>query len=263
MIPKIPIGRYIKTDSFLHTLAPHIKILSLFALIIGVLFLKTAEEYVIFSAYLLILIFLSKIRISFYIKALKPVLFLIVFTFILNILFTDGKTVLYKLWFITIYKEGLLSALQLMFRLIFIIVISSVLTLTTSPIEITDGLEILLKPFKLFKFPVHEFSLMLTISLRFIPTLFDEIDKIIKAQMARGVDFENKSFIEKLKAFIPIFIPLFFNSFRRAEELAQAMEVRCYRGGEGRTKYRHHPLHFIDYFFALLTFTFLTLVILI
>ena len=148
MIPKVPIGRYIKIDSFLHSVAPHIKILALFILIIGVLFLKTWAEYLFFFLFLLFLILLSRVRLSVYIKSLKPVLFLIFFTFILNLLFTDGKKVVFQLAFIKIYREGIITAFQLMMRLIYIIMISSLLTLTTSPVEITDGLEILLKPLK-------------------------------------------------------------------------------------------------------------------
>ncbi|MCK5684752.1 energy-coupling factor transporter transmembrane protein EcfT [bacterium] len=252
MIPKIPIGRYVKVDSILHEFSPAMKLFSFFLLITGILFLKKPEQYGLFFVFMLIVMILSRISLLIYIKSLKPILFLIILTFVLNIFFTDGKIVLFKYSFIVIYQEALENAFRLFLRLVFIILISSVLTLTTSPVELTDGIEILLKPLKKLKFPVHEFALMLTISLRFIPTLFDEVDKIMKAQMARGMDFENKNFIEKIKAFIPILIPLFINSFRRADELAQAMEVRCYRGGEGRTKYRVHKTSAFDFFLLIL-----------
>lgn len=252
MIPKIPIGRYVKVDSVLHRFAPPMKLFSFFLLITGILFLKKPVQYALFMIFMVNVMILSRISLMIYLKSLKPILFLIILTFVLNIFFTDGKTPLFKYSFIVIYQEALENAFRLFLRLVFIILISSVLTLTTSPVELTDGIEILMKPLKKLKFPVHEFALMLTISLRFIPTLFDEVDKIIKAQMARGMDFENKNFIEKTKAFVPILIPLFINSFRRADELAQAMEVRCYRGGEGRTKYRVHQTTSFDVFLFIL-----------
>ena len=256
MIPKIPIGRYVKMDSILHNFSPAMKLFSFFMLISGILFLKVPIQYGIFFIFLLIIMILSKISLVIYLKSLRPILFLLIITFVLDIFFSDGKIVLFKYSFIVIYQEALEQALRLFLRLVYIILISSVLTLTTSPIELTDGIEIILKPLSRFKLPVHEFALMLTISLRFIPTLFDEVDKIIKAQMARGMDFESKNLFEKVKAFIPILIPLFINSFRRADELAQAMEVRCYKGGEGRTKYRIHKTSAFDVFLFLIFVSF-------
>lgn len=183
-------------------------------------------------------VFLSKVPARFIYKGLKPVILIIIFTFILNVLFTKGGQPLFDWGIIHIDEAGLIQAVFISIRLLVIIIITTLLTLTTSPIDITDGLEILLGPLKKVKLPVHEFALMMSIALRFIPTLMEETEKIMKAQSARGVDFNTGSFKNRIKAIIPLLIPLFVSSFKRAEELAMAMESRGYRGDEGRTRLR-------------------------
>lgn len=169
-------------------------------------------------------------------KGLKPLLFIIILTFILNIFFTPGETVIWKLWGLKVTREGLEQGIFMAFRLILLVAGTSMLTLTTSPIALTDGIESLLKPLKVIHFPAHELAMMMTIALRFIPTLLEETDKIMKAQMARGADFESGNIIQRAKALVPLLVPLFISAFRRADELAMAMESRCYRGGENRTR---------------------------
>ena len=181
---------------------------------------------------------LSRIRLYFLVNGLKPILFLLIFTFLLHIFFTKEGDLLWKWQFIEVYEEGLRQGIFISIRFLVLVFVTSILTLTTSPISITDGMEVLLNPFKRFKLPVHELALMMSISLRFIPTLMDETDKILKAQMARGSDISTGSIKERIKAVVPLLIPLFVSAFKRAEDLAVAMEVRGYRGGEGRTRYR-------------------------
>lgn len=194
--------------------------------------------YAIVLALTLFVVVLSKIRLYFLINGLKPVIFLMVFTLVLHLLMTKGGAVLLDLGFVKIYEDGLRQGVFISLRFLVLVFMTSILTLTTSPISITDGLETLLNPFKKFKLPVHELALMMSISLRFIPTLMDETDKIMKAQMARGSDLSAGSIKDRLKAVVPLLVPLFVSAFKRAEDLATAMEVRGYRGGEGRTKYR-------------------------
>jgi len=182
------------------------------------------------------IILASKLKFIYIYRGLKPVFILVLITAIFNIFMVKGDEVLINLGFINIYKEAVILAVKMMVRIVFIVISTSVLTLTTSPIELTDGIEKLLNPFKKFGLPAHELAMMMTIALRFIPTLIDETDKIMKAQKARGADFESGSLIKRAKALIPVLVPLFISSFRRAEELAMAMEARCYRGGEGRTR---------------------------
>jgi energy-coupling factor transport system permease protein len=181
---------------------------------------------------------LSRIPIRFLYAGLKPVLWLVLFTLLLQVFFTKEGSLLFELGPIKIYEEGVRQGIFISMRFFFLILMTSLLTLTTTPIEITDGLETLLHPLKKVRFPVHEMALMMSISLRFIPTLMQETDKIMKAQIARGVEFSSGPIKERIKAVIPLLIPLFVSSFKRAEELAIAMEARGYRGGEGRTKYR-------------------------
>lgn len=184
------------------------------------------------------MIFLSKVNIRFIYIGLRPVLWLVVFTMLLHIFLTKEGVLLFEFGWIKVYEEGLRQGFFISMRFFFLILMTSLLTLTTTPIEITDGLEDMLNPLKKVKFPVHEMALMMSISLRFIPTLMEETDKIMKAQMARGVDFTSGPIKERVKSIVPLLIPLFVGSFKRAEELATAMEARGYNGGEGRTKYR-------------------------
>ena len=231
-------GRYIPGDSFVHKLDPRSKLLFVFAFIIIVFLANNVVTYAILLAFTLFVIMLSRIRLYFLINGLKPVIFLMAFTLILHLLMTKEGDVLLDLGFMKIYEEGLRQGIFISIRFLVLVFITSILTLTTSSISITDGLETLLNPFKKFKLPVHELALMMSISLRFIPTLMDETDKIMKAQMARGSDLSAGPLKERLKAVVPLLVPLFVSAFKRAEDLATAMEVRGYRGGEGRTRYR-------------------------
>jgi energy-coupling factor transport system permease protein len=237
MIKDITIGQYVPGDSFVHKLDPRVKILISLIYIIDLFLVDTFKGYIFIIAFTLISIIISKVHFKYIYKGLKPILILVLITAVLNILMTDGKNPpLYAWKFIKVYKEGLLLAAFMVLRLVFLIIGTSLLTLTTSPIELTDGIEKLLNPLKKIGVPAHELAMMMTIALRFIPTLMDETDKIMKAQMARGADFESGNLIQRAKNLIPILVPLFISSFRRADELAMAMEARCYRGGEGRTR---------------------------
>lgn len=238
MMEKMIFGRYIPGNSFVHKLDPRSKLLFVFAFIIVVFFANNVVTYALLLAFTLLVILLSRIRLYFLINGLKPIIFLMLFTLILHLFMTREGPVLVDLGFIKIYEEGLRQGMFISMRFLMLVFMTSILTLTTSPISITDGLEVLLDPFKKVKLPVHELALMMSISLRFIPTLMDETDKIMKAQMARGSDLSAGPIKDRLKAVVPLLVPLFVSAFKRAEDLATAMEVRGYRGGEGRTKYR-------------------------
>ena len=232
----ITIGQYYPTKSVIHSLDPRVKLLATFNFI-AVLFIADGFlGYAISGALILSIIKLSKVPLKFILKGLRALLFIISFTIIINLLFAPGETVLVSFWRISISTESLLWALQMGSRLIMLIVCSSVLTLTTSPISLTAAIETLLKPLKRIRFPVHEIAMMMTIALRFIPTLLEEADKIMKAQMARGASFDTGNIVKRAKSLIPVLVPLFISSFRRADELAIAMEARCYRGDINRTR---------------------------
>ncbi|MEK4231108.1 energy-coupling factor transporter transmembrane component T family protein [Solibacillus sp. FSL H8-0538] len=238
MMEKMIFGRYIPGNSFVHQLDPRSKLVFVFAFIIVVFLANNVVTYSLLLAFTLFVILLSHIRLYFLINGLKPVIILMVFTFLLHVLFTREGAVILDLGFLKIYEEGLKQGIFISIRFLVLVFITSILTLTTSPISITDGIETLLNPFKKIKLPVHELALMMSISLRFIPTLMDETDKIMKAQMARGSDLSAGPIKDRLKAVVPLLVPLFVSAFKRAEDLATAMEVRGYRGGEGRTRYR-------------------------
>lgn len=235
MLKDITIGQYFPGDTFVHRLDPRIKILITIMFIASLFFVNTFYPYILILAFILISIKLSKIPAKYVVKGLKPLMPIIIITFVINVLFTKGE-VLLPLGPLAITKEGLSQAIFMALRLIFLITGTSLLTLTTSPISLTDGIERLLSPFKNIGLPAHELAMMMTIALRFIPTLLEETDKIMKAQMARGADFESGNVINRAKNLVPLLVPLFVNSFRRADELANAMEARCYRGGENRTR---------------------------
>ena len=204
---------------------------------------------------------ISQIPPKYVIKGLRPLLFIIILTFILNIFFTSGETVLFRLGFLVLTKEGLLQGVFMALRLMFLVSGTSLLTLTTSPIALTDGIESLLNPLKVIKFPAHELAMMMTIALRFIPTLLEETDKIMKAQMARGADFESGNILQRAKALVPLLVPLFISAFRRADELAMAMEARCYRGGDNRTRMKVLRVDRRDYIALGFTLLFILLII--
>ena len=238
MLKDITIGQYIPGDSFVHKLDPRTKILISFIFIASLFIVDKFWGYIFIISFLGATVLISKLQFKYLYKGLKPVFLLIAITAALNIFMIKGTedTLIWHWKFLYIYKEGIRTSIFMALRLILLIMGTSVLTLTTSPIELTDGIESLLKPFKKIGIPAHELAMMMTIALRFIPTLIDETDKIMKAQKARGADFESGNIIQKAKSLIPLLIPLFISSFRRADELAMAMEARCYRGGDGRTR---------------------------
>ena len=236
MLKDITIGQYLPGESFVHKLDPRTKILISLIFIICLFIVNKFIGYTVVIGFLLAVILVAKIPFRFIVKGLKPIFLLVVFTAVLNIFMIKGTpdTLLYKIGFLSIYVEGVKTAAFMAIRLILLIIGTSILTLTTSPIELTDGIEKLLRP--IGKEIAHELAMMMTIALRFIPTLIDETDKIMKAQKARGADFESGGIIQKAKSLVPLLVPLFISSFRRADELAMAMEARGYRGGAGRTR---------------------------
>lgn len=248
MMEKMIFGRYVPMESVIHRMDPRSKLLLVFLFVCIVFLANNTLTYLLLGIFTVLMLGLSKIPIRFLYAGLKPVIFLVLFTLILHLFLTKEGELLVKLGWIEIYEEGLRQGIFISLRFFYLILITSLLTLTTTPIEITDGLETLLNPLKRIKFPVHEMALMMSISLRFIPTLMQETDKIMKAQMARGVEFSSGPIKDRLKAIVPLLIPLFVSSFKRAEELAVAMEARGYRGGEGRTKYRQLIWTYIDTF---------------
>jgi energy-coupling factor transport system permease protein len=238
MMDKMIFGRYIPSDSFVHKMDPRSKLIFVFAFICIVFIANNAVTYAVLGAFTLGAMLSVKVPLKFLLGGLKPVMWLVLFTFLLHILFTKEGEVVLDLGFLKIYEEGLKQAVFISLRFTYLIIVTTLLTLTTSPISITDGLETLLDPLKKVKFPVHEMALMMSISLRFIPTLMEETDKIIKAQTARGAELASGPIKERIKSIVPLLIPLFVSAFKRAEDLATAMEARGYKGGEGRTKYR-------------------------
>ncbi|MDD2430772.1 MAG: energy-coupling factor transporter transmembrane component T [Firmicutes bacterium] len=256
----ITLGQYLPGDSFIHRLDPRTKLIIAVALIVVLFLVDTFVGYFWIALFLFLAIVNGNIPIKSVVKSLKPLTFIIVLTVILNILFTDGNT-LFQLGFIRITDQGLYKGLMLGFRLILLILSTTIMTLTTSPLAITDALENLLGPLKKLKFPVHELSMMLTIALRFIPTLLEETDKIMKAQMARGADFESGNLLKRAQNMVPLLVPLFVSAFRRADDLAIAMESRCYRGGEGRTRLKELVYEKVDYVTLLVVILALALVV--
>lgn len=238
MLEKMIFGRYVPTNSVMHKMDPRAKLLLVFFFVCVVFLANNLWTYAVLGVFTVGIIALSNIPFRFLIGGLKPVFLLIIFTFVLHIFFTKEGESLFQFGWLEIYKGGLIQGLFISLRFTFLILVTSLLTLTTTPISITDGMEELFNPLKKWKVPVHELALMMSISLRFIPTLMEETDKIMKAQMARGVEFSSGPIKERIKAVVPLLVPLFVSAFKRAEELATAMEARGYQGGEGRTKYR-------------------------
>ena len=237
MLKDVTLGQFFPGNSFLHRADPRVKLVILVVYMVFVLLASNAASLGLVFLVTLALALCSEIRFSVLLRSLKPVVFILLFTGVINLFFTGGEKPLVDWYFIEIYPEGIRTAVFMMVRLVCLVGGSSVLlSYTTSPLALTDAIESLFGPLKKIHVPVHEFAMMMTIALRFIPTLLEETDKIMSAQKARGADFESGSLLQKAKALIPILIPLFVSSFRRADELAEAMECRCYRGGEGRTK---------------------------
>ena len=236
MLKDITLGQYFPGKSPVHLLDPRTKLIMLVVYIVTLFLAKSWITYGIMLAVLAAVIKISTIPVKSIVRGMKPLVMILVFTGILNLFFTQEGEVLVSFWVITITTGGLMRAIFMMSRILMLITCTFLLTYTTSPISLTDGLEALMAPLKKIKVPVHELSMMMCIALRFIPTLIEETDKIMCAQKARGADFESGTIVERAKALIPILVPLFIGAFRRADELATAMECRCYQGGEGRTK---------------------------
>ncbi len=241
MLRDITLGQYYPADSVIHKLDPRVKLFGTLIYIISLFVFKGLPAFILAAIFLVVLIKLSKVPFSYMVKGLKTIVLIMLFAAVFNLFLTPG-TKLVSFWIFTITYEGLKNAVVMMVRLIFLIIGTSLMTLTTTPNELTDGLEKALSPLKYIKVPVHEIAMMMSIALRFIPILIEETDKIMKAQIARGADFESGNLIKKAKNLIPLLVPLFISAFRRADDLAMAMEARCYRGGEGRTKMK--PLHY-------------------
>ena len=253
MLQDFTLGQFFPSNSILHKLDPRTKIISVFLMMIIIFAAEGATAYIFLSVVTCAAIFLSKIPVKIILKSLKPISWIILFTLLIHF-FTHEGEILAEIFIFKLTDEGIKFGILISLRLILLIIFSSLLTFTTSPIQLTDAIEKLLSPLKKFGIPAHEFAMMMTISLRFIPTLIEELDKIIKAQKSRGVDFEEKNLVKRLKNFVPVLVPLFLSSFRRADELAMAMESRCYKGGEGRTHFRQLKFSFKDLFAILIIF---------
>lgn len=242
MIRDITFGQYYPVESVIHRLDPRVKLLGTLIYIISLFLFDSFAGYAVVLTFLITIIRLSKVPFKHIVKGLKAIVFLVLFAVIFNLFMTPGDTVLMKAWIFTITLEGVLQAVFMGTRIVLLIIGSSLMTFTTTPNGLTDGLETGLSPLKKIKIPIHEIAMMMSIALRFIPILLEETDKIMKAQMARGADFETGGLIKKAKSLIPLLVPLFISAFRRATDLAMAMEARCYNGGNNRTKMK--PLHY-------------------
>ena len=246
MLNNIMIGQYFPGDSFLHRMDARVKILLLLILLIEVFVFTSAPVYLLMTGITFLLIMTSKVPVRMVLRSLKPLWWIILFTFVLHLFSHPGREI-YRIWQFVITQEGVEQGALISVRLMLLIVLSTLLTFTTSPLKLTDALESLLSPFKRLGLPAHELAMMMTIALRFIPTLISETDKIMKAQQSRGADFVTGSILSRLKNMVPILVPLFLSAFRRADDLALAMEARCYRGGEGRTRMKEMKLGRLDY----------------
>lgn len=257
----ITLGQYIPGDSIIHRLDPRTKILLMIVYIVMTFLVNSVIMFVVPLAFIIMVLALSKVSVSYIWKSVKPLRLLLIFMFILNLFFTKGEPLadFFPLKYISL--NSIRQAIFIMLRLVFLVCGTSLMTLTTSPISLTDGLERLLAPLRKIRFPSHELAMMMTIALRFIPTLMEEADKIKKAQLARGADFESGNIIKRAKSMIPILIPLFVSAFRRADELALAMESRCYHGGDGRTRMHQMRFHRSDLVAALIVLAMTALII--
>ena len=258
---KITIGQYYPTDSCIHKLDPRVKLVGTIMYVILLLVANHYSGYIAAALFLAVTVKLSQVPPKMIFRGLRAVLIILIIIAATNIFMTPGGDILVQAGFIRITNLGVILAIQMSVRLVLLISGSSVLTLTTSPIELTDGIEFLLRPLKKIKVPAHDIAMMMTIALRFIPTLAEELDKIIKAQKARGADFDTGGLIKRGKSLLPILVPLFVSAFKRAEELATAMEARCYRGDINRTKMKEMNMKIVDWF-GVLVLVFFCMVIL-
>lgn len=262
MFKNLTIGQHYPIDSTIHDLDPRVKIIITFLYIVSLFIIDTFPVYILVLLFLTLVVTLSKVPVKFVIKGLKPILIIIFITFFINLFLTPGEQI-FKVLFLKVTREGVYQASFMALRLVLLILGTSLLTLTTSPILLTDGIESLLNPFKKIGLPAHELAMMMTIALRFIPTLMEETEKIMKAQRARGADFESGNIIKRAKNLVPLLVPLFISAFRRADELAMAMESRCYRGGENRTRMRQLILRKGDYIASIIFVTYFLAIIII
>ena len=248
MLKDVTLGQFFPGNSILHRLDPRIKLILTVLYVVAIFLAKNVYSYLVLVISALAMVLLSRLSLRVVVKGIKPILFILLFTMIINLLFTKGEAApLWSFWRIAIYKEGVLRAVLMAVRVVVLVLGTSVLlTYTTSPIVLTDAIESLLSPLKKIKVPVHDFAMMMTIALRFIPTLVEETEKIINAQKARGAAFDSGNFLKRAKALVPVLIPLFVSSFNRADELATAMECRCYRGDVGRTRFVKLRMRFFD-----------------
>lgn len=261
MIRDITLGQYYPGNSPIHKLDPRIKIIATLLFIVELFIVDNFLGFAVAAAALLTIVAISKVPLAYIVRGLKPIILILIFTFALNMFMVSGE-VLWQWGFLRITREGLRLAIFMAIRLILLLIGSSMLTLCTPPLSLTDGIERLLSPLKRIGVPAHEIAMMMTIALRFIPTLLEETDKIMKAQQARGADFETGNLIQRAKSLIPILVPLFVSAFRIAQDLAMAMEARCYRGGENRTRMHQMKLVKRDYAAILLMALFLALILL-
>lgn len=246
MLKDITIGQYFSGDSFLHRMDPRMKIVLTFGMIVAIFICKSIPSLLLMVVTTVFLVALSGVPYKMVLKSIKPIAIIVIFTGVLNLFYVTGGTTLFEWRFIHITTKGIFTAVFMAVRIICLVVISSLLTYTTTPTMLTDAIERLLSPLKIFKIPVHTLAMMMTLALRFIPTLIEEIDRISNAQKARGADLDSGGLMEKIKALIPIIVPLFVSSIRRAYELADAMDCRCYVGGDGRTRMKQMKLKISD-----------------
>lgn len=261
MIRDITLGQFYPGESILHRLDPRIKILATLIYIVALFIADSFIGLAISALAIGLVVVISRVPLSFILRGLKPIFFIIIFTFIINLFMIKGEPLVTLFWGLTITKEGLRTAVFMAIRLILLIIGSSLLTLTTKPISLTDGIEALLRPLKVIGVPAHELAMMMSIALRFIPTLLEETDKIMKAQQARGADFESGNIIRRAKNLIPILVPLFISAFRIAQDLAMAMEARCYRGGASRTRMNGMKLKGRDFIASVIVVVFVAIII--
>lgn len=260
MLKDITLGQYFPVESPLHRLDPRTKILGLIVFIIIIFLINSSGAYITAIVFTLFTMLISKVPVKMYLKSIKPLWFIVIFTAVLNMFLTSG-TYVFKWGNIGITEEGIILAVKMALRLIMLLCSSAVLTYTTSPIELTDGIEKLLSPFSKIGIPSHELAMMMSIAIRFIPTLIEETEKIMKAQQARGASFDTGSLFQRAKSLIPMLIPLFISAFRRADDLAVAMESRCYHGGNGRTRMKQICFKKLDLIAALVFFAFCTIIV--
>lgn len=262
MLRDVTFGQYYLADSFVHKMDARVKLLLCILFMVGIFFVISFAGFAWMTLFLMLAIGFSKVPLGSILKSVKGIIMLLALTAILNVLFVKGETLLWQWWVIEIYSEGLIFAAKMILRLTYLVMGTSLLTLTTTPVDLTHAVESLLKPLRVLKFPVHELALIMSLALSFIPSLIEETDRIIRAQKARGANFDTGNIVQRAKAFVPILIPLLVGGFRRAEELANAMNSRCYEGATKRTQMRIMKLSWRDFVGTLVVILFFTAIFL-